>query len=314
MIPLSTGQRDRRRRNLSRTTVRSSPPDCGLKVPTPVFLPELFVRLHDDGRFDYTGTQPGQAREGQALLWDEVEWGACGSPEEIAAFSGDDFLRPGLIPFAGNGRGDYYCWYPPWQSGPEPPVVFAVHDELSSYTFARTFEEFLVRCMLEHFAAVEDADGRSSWQAQVSILTPVLSTGLASRLARLGSAPSRDACRRELTAIKPSDDERSLVAFQPPTRFAADIIGSVRALDAYDESIAFYRSLVEEGRTDFRANLELAEENRRLLAQSDSIPGPKERLAQAWAGVSSRRCPNCAKPCPKFRKTCAFCRHHVGRG
>jgi hypothetical protein len=40
----------------------------------------------------------------------------------------------------------------------------------------------------------------------------------------------------------------------------------------------------------------------------------EDKLASAWEAITERRCPKCARPCPEFRKTCAFCRHHVGRG
>lgn len=38
-----------------------------------------------------------------------------------------------------------------------------------------------------------------------------------------------------------------------------------------------------------------------------------DKLAAAWERMTERRCPKCSRPCPEFRKTCAFCRHEVGR-
>jgi hypothetical protein len=84
----------------------------------PLSIPDAFVQLHRAGRFDYWGApyhsltvEQRQAlvpkRLPQVLWWNGVEWE--GSPEEIAAFEDDGWLRPGLFPFAGDGAGDRYC-------------------------------------------------------------------------------------------------------------------------------------------------------------------------------------------------------------
>lgn len=57
---------------------------------------------------------------------------------------------------------------------------------------------------------------------------------------------------------------------------------------------------------DYRAKL--AAEQAADKARQDA------ELAARWEGLTHRRCPRCRKPCPEFRKTCAFCGHHLGRG
>ena len=39
------------------------------------------------------------------LWWRSIEW-----DRGLEAFEGDDFLRPGLVPFAGDGYGSSYCF------------------------------------------------------------------------------------------------------------------------------------------------------------------------------------------------------------
>ena len=68
-------------------------------------VPASFLALERAGRFDYWGT-PYEALTSaqrdarlrshltQVLWWSSIEWDQ--TSEEIAAFSGDDFWRPGL--------------------------------------------------------------------------------------------------------------------------------------------------------------------------------------------------------------------------
>lgn len=60
-------------------------------------------------------------------------------------------------------------------------------------------------------------------------------------------------------------------------------------------------------------------ERARLVRQSHDearAAAKKERddkLADQWEAMTDRRCPKCGRPCPEFRRTCAFCGEHVGR-
>lgn len=39
----------------------------------------------------------------------------------------------------------------------------------------------------------------------------------------------------------------------------------------------------------------------------------KKRAAEKDAAITDRRCPNCASPCPEYRKTCKACGFEIGR-
>ena len=77
-------------------------------------IPSAFQALESAGRFNYWGapyiTLTEQQREArirthmtQVLWWRSIEWDRTST--EIIASTDDDFLRPGLVPFAGNGYG-----------------------------------------------------------------------------------------------------------------------------------------------------------------------------------------------------------------
>src|SRR5688572_26517049 len=118
-------------------------------MAAPDAVAPLFRELAAAGRFDYWGTTEPltseqradliRTRATQVLWWDGIEWDR--TLDEVAAYVEDGFLPPGLVPFAGNGVGDHYCWYPPWQDGPEPPVVLFEHDAETSQVFATDFAE-----------------------------------------------------------------------------------------------------------------------------------------------------------------------------
>lgn len=244
-------------------------------------IPTAFRALHDAGRFDYWGApyasltphqreERTRSHETQVLWWETIEWDR--TPDEVAAFAGDDLLRPGLVPFAGNGYGDFYCWYSPWMEpgATELPVVFFVHDERESHQFAHTFSECLVRCFLQQAAlwAREGTDGAADaatlWEAHRAILVPVLDPADGARLDLIGAratAQDYEDADHELAAEQPS---RTLVGGQPPTRYDAEAVSDPAILRRlYDQSVAFYRELVAEGHATFQAALDEAVANRR---------------------------------------------------
>jgi hypothetical protein len=60
------------------------------------------------------------------------------SPDEIPAIR--NTVSAGLIPFASNGCGDFYCWYEP---GIDPPVVFWSHEDGTVMPAAESFLTWL---------------------------------------------------------------------------------------------------------------------------------------------------------------------------
>jgi hypothetical protein len=89
-----------------------------------------------------------------------------------------------FVSFAGNGYGDYWCWYPASADSFGIPVVLCPHDELEAEIFAPNFQAFLFRSILESWIGItEDAlahfDGGPSdygkfIQANVCTLEPYL--------------------------------------------------------------------------------------------------------------------------------------------
>jgi len=252
-------------------------------------IPSAFKELHQAGRFDYWGAPYHSLTSDQrderirtymtrVLWWSSIEWDR--TPEEIAEFEGDEHLRPGLVPFAGNGYGDLYCWYPRWQTGPEPPVVFFIHDELESHLFARTFAECMCRCLLQSFAAWDDQALESShvskgqvWEAHREILRPFIDPEQIETLQALGADPSPEQCQRADDRISAAVGLRKLIGAQQPTRYAEEHIRDhATLLRSYDQSIAFYRELVQaEGLDHFRPKLEAAQAARAAVARRHGL-------------------------------------------
>ena len=229
-------------------------------------VPSLFRELHSAGRFDYFGTtgpltaeQRGErlrARATEVLWWDVIEWDR--TPSEVAAYEGEGLLRPGLVPFAGNGAGDHYSWYPAWQNGPEPPVLLVEHDFETSGVFAPDLAGCLVRCLVQHFAwhtfAAGEPDRRTVWDAHTAILRPHLGAAQATLLDELGADPSAERCEGAEEALAAGADDRRLVAVMQPTTYDDDLSLDV-ATSCYDRSVRFYEELVAEGRPEYAAQL-----------------------------------------------------------
>lgn len=171
-------------------------------------LPSTFVELYHAGRFDYWGDPEAtpedrerlfEARRHLVLAWESIEWDR--SLDEIVSYAGEEDVRPGLLPFAGDGYGNAYCWYPPWQKGEEPPVVFYYHDAEDSELFANSFSECLCRCMLQHFARSEEVArdplaAEGLWRAHRTILDPYLDASQRQLLDGVARHFTPEACAR----------------------------------------------------------------------------------------------------------------------
>jgi hypothetical protein len=232
------------------------------KSPAALTLPPAFTSLEDAGHFDYWGAPYGSLTERQredrvgshrhrVLWWSSIEWDRTGAeivatPHDVAEEGG---FRPGLIPFAGNGYGDAYCWYPRWQDGPEPPVVLARHDEELSSLFARDFAECLVRCMLQDASAPDEdlAEGErvKLFRAHSDIIRPFVSHAQSQLLARLAGAFSSESCSHAEEQLAASIPHRTLTGIVLPVEYNAEYFTPAELIGAYRKSEAFYRELVE---------------------------------------------------------------------
>jgi hypothetical protein len=237
-------------------------------------IPHAFVALFSERRFDYWGAPYATLTENaraerlrvhrDRVLWlRTIEWDR--HPDDLAMTDGaDGHLRPGFVPFAGNGYGDSYCWYPRWQSSaPEPPVLFVPHDELFARVFARSFGECVLRCLLQDHAIWDvELDGaeslrRSLFSAHAGIIRPHLDDSTRARLASVGDSPTPAACDAMDEAIARALDPRTLVGMMQPVRYDEEYLRGADLLAAYERSLAFYRELVEsEGREQLRRELD----------------------------------------------------------
>ncbi len=240
-----------------------------------------FLALEAAGRFDYWGApykslsaEQRAARlrshATQVLWWRPIEWDRTSL--QIAAFAGDEFLRPGLVPFAGNGYGDSYCWYPRWQEGNEAPIVLALHDEYEGELFAMTFAQCLCRCFLQTFAEPDAAKEfhlppEAIWDAQFEILLPFLSSAEAGQLREVRARFSPAACEAADTELAARLPERTLIALQPPTRYNHDALSAEHLPRLYDEAIAFFTEVVEgEGHSELAWKLQAVQNERAALS------------------------------------------------
>lgn len=239
-------------------------------------IPQEFLELERSGRFDYWGapykTLTDKQREvrlashlTQVLWWRPIEWDSTSAA--ILAFDGDDYLRPGLIPFAGNGCGDQYCWYPRWQTDASVPVILALHDESKSGWFARDFAECLCRCLLQNFADAGPSDQSIAaevlWDAHFEILRPFLDSAQVELLRRVRSDFSPATCAAADEEIAARLPVTTLETMQPPIRYDHEHLDRQTLLRLYDQSSAFFRELVEvEGRSEFMRQLEQVEASR----------------------------------------------------
>lgn len=252
----------------------------------PFELPTAFVELARAWRFDPWKGVPyasmtkqeraklWEARKREVLGWSSIELDC--TPEQVLAFETADWLRPGLVPFAGNGFGDHYCWYPRWKEpeATEPPIVFFVHDELESRLFARTFSELLCRCMLQHYAS-SDAE-LELFGDHWAIVEPWLAPRERERMSGIAGAPSRVACESADAEIAKDVGVRTLLGAMQPVKYAEQHFED-RAilLRAYERSVAFYRELVvDEGHEELRAKLDETTSHRDRVAR---LVGSKRR-------------------------------------
>jgi hypothetical protein len=233
-------------------------------------IPRIFLALESDGRFDYWGAPYGALTEQQrearirthvdlVLWWSSIEWDRTSA--DIAAFPGDRFLRPGLVPFAGNGFGDQYCWYPRWRTGDDIPVLLVRHDEERSRLFARDFGECLCRCLLQSFAdevpTTSHLTPEAVWDAHVKILEPYLPAKQVDMLRSVRRHLSPTTCQEADAQLAMSIPDLSLTTRQPPTRYNHHQLDRETLVRLYDEALSFFRELIEvEGRVEFTRELE----------------------------------------------------------
>jgi hypothetical protein len=245
-------------------------------------VPQAYAALFEAGRFDYWGVpyqsmtheqrEARYAERRRKVLWlDGIEWDPQRSPANIAASPESDDTLPGLVAFAGNGAGDSYSWYLPWQEGPEPPVLFCPHDLTVADYFAPDFARALERLWLRHGAWHEGRPADqlvADLEAWLDIIAPYLDpqrVRFLMGLAEIGTPAGFKTAENELVARWPHADDKLPAHNLLSTLYMVEYLGK-DALRLYDESIALYQRLVIEGHPRFAARLAETRRNRDAAA------------------------------------------------
>jgi hypothetical protein len=255
-------------------------------------VPQVYAALFDAGRFDYWGVPYGSMSDAQRearyaerrrqVLWlDGIEWDLERSPAAIAAAPEAEDTLPGLVRFAGNGAGDSYSWYLPWQEGEEPPVLLCPHDLTVADYFAPDFARALERLWLLHGAWHEGSPREhvlADLRAWLDIIAPHLDphrVPFLLGLAEVGTAEGFKTAEKELVARWPRSDDKLPAHHLLSTLYLVEYLGK-DALRLYDESIALYERLIAEGHARFAARLD---ETRRNREAAVAELAPKKRRA-----------------------------------
>jgi hypothetical protein len=133
-----------------------------------------------------------RALAGRTLYLPQVEWYPL---DEICDFAPGTWAD-GLLPFAGNGAGDHWCWYTPWTTDGQVPIVFYDHEIWTGTAVAADFTACVYRLLLENFAEFTDtsfslAELPDLLKAYTDCLRPFLPAALIATLNELSSRPAQ---------------------------------------------------------------------------------------------------------------------------
>ena len=112
-------------------------------------LPDSYRSIVDQGWIDFD-CDPGQRVQPGKLnyLWlSEAEWLPL---DTILNYQPTDYSLPGFVPFAQNGAGDWWMWWPAAGKSDELPVVLCPHDLNEGEFYAPNFTAFLYRNILDY--------------------------------------------------------------------------------------------------------------------------------------------------------------------
>lgn len=239
---------------------------------TSITLPRAYLDLHARGAFDYWGGRThGElskeersriAKERRYLgLWlRDFEW------SNALELTEDPNVRPGLYPFAQNGAGDQYAFYPQWPGRDgEASIVFAPHDEMMAKVFGTSFSELLLHQWLVTARWWEEGDdgtdrleALTAWRA---IIESVADDREKAVFGSLSPALDPKELGAALTALEAGLPQQELAAQLPPTKYNPKFVKGDTAIRMYGQSIAFYEQLIAEGHTRFQKELDATRAN-----------------------------------------------------
>ena len=110
-------------------------------------LPEAYRSMQAAGWLDV------EASENPDYFWlSEAEWMPL---DEIADYQPEEYHKPGFVPFASEGDGSHWCWWPSVHPG---KVVLCPRDCEEGEFYAPSFTGFLYRRLLDYARCVSDKE------------------------------------------------------------------------------------------------------------------------------------------------------------
>ena len=124
--------------------------------------PPAYQALERRGLFRYTKAvnTADLTKSGDQYLWlNEMEWY---QPDDLRTFEFEDHHKPGFVPFAHTGGGDFWCWYPAMAKKDQTPVLLCLHDSEEAELFAPDFASAFAVASAGFRPAVFDPDVEAS--------------------------------------------------------------------------------------------------------------------------------------------------------
>lgn len=158
------------------------------------YLPEDYRKMEQRGWFtsDGPGTWENTLRPGDDYLWvPEMEWLSLADIQNHQ-FQHDE--QEYFVPFAFNGRGDHWCWWPGQTVNGITPILLCPHDSDTATLYAPHLLGAIYRNILEYAAngALEPSDlpdARKMFARWVTDLGPLFPPAWTQELEALREAP-----------------------------------------------------------------------------------------------------------------------------
>jgi hypothetical protein len=183
-------------------------------------IPAEYRLMHERGwlTLDRPASQIS-TKPGDGYLWlNDMEWYEL---EEIAEFEFPDYCRPhlqGLVPFAYNGAGDYWCWNTLGQSEGHTPILLCPHDYMLATIYAPHFPAALYRQALVYAYWIgwgaHVAEGKAYLHRWATDFTSLMPTAWCKTLESLTSRDLVEVVERRqgLQTLLPNEERQAIEA------------------------------------------------------------------------------------------------------
>ena len=118
-------------------------------------IPDDYKSMHSRGFFSLE--KPAHAYDllDSKYVWvNEMEWLSL---DEILNYEKDEWSKDGFVPFAFNGAGEKWCWYPEYKSGNDVPIVLLPDGDTGEF-YAQNFTQSLFRQIIDFISFSIDED------------------------------------------------------------------------------------------------------------------------------------------------------------